>query len=261
MCRRTLRHRLKEQGFVPDKKIEKGDPGVCLRKRRLEFCVGHQWRSAADWGRHVQACGDMKDYVYYPKQMKARFARIRAAWPYMKKSEKHKPAFVRPKRAWKRKDYKKTTKGKVLGFTACNGEKLLVHCPIPFTSKAFASLVRKRVGPFLQRAFPDRDRFRILLDGEPLLHAPEAARACQECGITVLPDWPAYSPDLNPQENVWPWIEKRLRKEEARGDTIAVFKRRLTRAAAQYPDADRLVASLAERMQECIKRKGAMIGR
>ena len=36
---------------------------------------------------------------------------------------------------------------------------------------------------------------------------------------------------------------------------------RLSRAAAAYPHADRLVPSMAKRMKECVIRKGAMIGK
>ena len=261
VCRRTIRNRLKEKGYVPEEKITKDDPGQKQRKRRFEFCKGHEWRTPSDWQEKVQGVGDMKDYTYYPKELKARFARIRVSWTYMTKAEKQKPAFLKPKRGFKRKEYAKVLKGKVFGLSASNGQQLLAHVPRPFTSKAFAALVRRRVGPFLRRAFPGRQRFCILLDGEPLLHAPEAAAACAEFGITVLPNWPAYSPDLNPQENVWPWIEKHLRKQEAAGDSFAVFKQRVSRAAAAYPDAERLVASLAARMRECIERKGAMTGR
>ena len=82
-----------------------------------------------------------------------------------------------------------------------------------------------------------------------------------ELGIQVLPNWTGYSPDLNPQENAWPWIERQLRAAERKNDTFKVFKQRITRAAAAYLDADRLVFSMAKRMRECVSRKGAMIGR
>jgi len=52
------------------------------------------------------------------------------------------------------------------------------------------------------RSFPNKRQFQLLLDGEPLLHAPPAKRAMQEFGITTLPDWPASSPELNPAEHV-----------------------------------------------------------
>ena len=96
---------------------------------------------------------------------------------------------------------------------------------------------------------------------EGSLGAPEAAHAMAELGIQVLANWPAYSPDLNPQENVWPWIEKHLRDAEQMGDSIGVFKQRITRAAAAYPNAERLVASMSKRMRECVHRQGAMIGK
>ena len=261
VCRRTLRRRLAEKGFTPQRKLDKHDLGTALRKKRLDFCRGHLWRSGAAWQEHVQACGDLKDYTWFPRQLKPRFSRINAPWTYMSQSEKHKPAFLRPKKPFTRKDYKKSKKGKVFGLTTSHGAKFLAHVPVPFTSRAFAALLRRRLGPFLQRAFPGRERFRILLDGEPLLHAPEAAEAMAELGIQVLPNWPGYSPDLNPQENVWPWIEKHVRKAERKGDTFGVFRRRLSRAAAAYPQADRLVPSMAKRMRECVERKGAMIGK
>ena len=52
------------------------------------------------------------------------------------------------------------------------------------------------------RSFPNKRQFQLLLDEEPLLHAPPAKRAMQEFGITTLPDWPASSPELNPAEHV-----------------------------------------------------------
>ena len=56
-------------------------------------------------------------------------------------------------------------------------------------------------------------------------------------------------------------MEKHLRGAERKRDTFSVFKQRVTRAAAAYPQAERLVPSMAKRMRECLKRKGAMIGK
>ena len=135
---------------------------------------------------------------------------------------------------------------------------LCVRCPVPWNSSRFASLVRRYVGPFLRRAFPDRRRFRILIDGEPLLHTDEAKRAFAEFGIMAVPDRPKYSPDLNPKENVWSWAEKALRKEEQKSDSFAVFCHNLLRVVRRYPSAESLIPSMAKRVQAVLKHGGAM---
>ena len=179
----------------------------------------------------------------------------------MRKGEKHKPAFVKPKRMFKQKEYQKVLKGKVFGVTLSTGEQRLWHVPRPFTAAQFAKLVRQRLGPFMEGAFPDRRQRTLLLDGEPLLHAPEAKAELARWGVKALPNWPPYSPDMNPQENVWPWIEKNVRKIEARDDTFANFKNKLQRVHSRYPNAESLVASMPKRIAECIERKGAMTKR
>ena len=178
----------------------------------------------------------------------------------MKASEKRKTDFLKPKksRMFMRKEYRTTKKGKVFGFTASTGHMLFALCRSPWNTKQFARLVRKRLGPFLRKCFPGQARIRILLDGEPLLHTAEAKAAFAEFGLAVMPDWPKYSPDLNPQENVWSWAEKALRKDECAKDTFADFSKRVLSASRRYPSAAALIRSMHGRMQEVIRCKGGM---
>ena len=214
------------------------------------------------WQNYLQGCGDLKDFSYFPRQMKTRFARYRCAWTYMKASERAKAEFLKPKpsQMFPRKEYKRNVrKSKVLGFTTSSGKTLFVLCPQPWCSEAFARIVRRRVGPFFRAAFPQKRRIRVLLDSEPLLHAGPAKEALAEFGIEALPDWPKYSPDLNPQENVWGWVEEALRAEEERSDSHADFCKKLFRVARRYP-ASSLIASMHDRVQAVLASKGAMTG-
>ena len=117
--------------------------------------------------------------------------------------------------------------------------------------------MRRRVGPFFKAAFPGRQCIRILVDSEPLLHASQARAAMAQFGIEVLADWPKYSPDLSPQENVWGWVEREVRKCEEKADSYADFCRKLFRVAQRYP-AGSLIASMHQRVQAVLSNKGAM---
>ena len=77
-------------------------------------------------------------------------------------------------------------------------------------------------------------------------------------GITPMPGWHKYSPDLNPQESVWSWAEKALRKKEQKSDTFTIFCRKLLRVARRYPSAASLIPSMAKRVQAVLKHGDAM---
>ena len=127
------------------------------------------------------------------------------------------------------------------------------------TAAIWARFVHQRLAPFLKQEFPGRTSFRILLDGEELFHAPEAKAAYGEHGITCLPNWPADSPDMNPQENVWPWAEKEVRRMETDGESFETFVNNALTALHRFPGADKLVGSMAKRIRKVISGGGAII--
>ena len=203
----------------------------------------------------------MKEFTWYPEELKPKHARLRAPWTYMTKKEKRLPAFVRPKRWFPKKEYKKVMKQKVFSITTSNGKTLAFCVPKPWSTEEWAKEVKNKVGPFLKKAFPRLRSYQILFDGERLLHGPAAKLAFTAQNIVPLPDWTKYSPDLNPQENVWAWAETDLRKREKDGDTFGDFKKKVLSAVRAYPVASRkkLIPSMIKRCEQVIAKGGAML--
>ena len=231
ICRRTVIRRLGDKGYKPEMKIQKSDPGPALAKKRVDFCKPYEDLSAQGWKSLLQGAGDFKEFTWYPKELYPKFSKLRAPWTYMTKVEKRKPEFVRPKRWFAKKDYKKAKKQKVFGITTSTGKALVFPVPKLYSAELWAKDVKKHLKPFLKKAYPNKTAFQILLDGEKLLHAPVAKRAMKEAGVSVLPKWPKYSPDLNPQENVWAWAEKKLSEGEKSNSPFEAFAKQVDGSA------------------------------
>ena len=141
----------------------------------------------------------------------------------MNKTEKKTGPFLRPKRWFPKSEYIKVKKQWVFGLTTSNGKSIQFLVSKPRSAEQWAGDVKKKLVPFLKRAFPNLDSFHILLDGEKLLKAPCARAALASGGVTVENAWPGYSPDLNPQEHVWAWAEKKLKENEDQQRLICSF--------------------------------------
>ena len=261
ICRKTVIRRLADKGYTPHLKSSKGDPDVALCRKRVEFARRYAGMTSDDWQRDLQAVGDIKEFSFYPPDLKPRHRQLQARWTYMTKEEKKKPAFTRPKRWFKQSEWRRVIKQKVFGFTTSTGQKLAFLVPEPWNSEQWATEVTNQLKPFLSSVYPGLQNFQILLDGEAILHGPPARAAMDAAGITVLPGWPSYSPDLNPQENVWAWSEKRLRDIEVDTDTFVQFQAKVLRAVCDYPVVSgvKLVAGMGKRFEEVIEAKGAML--
>jgi hypothetical protein len=193
VCRKTIIGRLADKGFTARKKKRKTDLGPTTVRKRMKFCKKHENKDADEWKDFLQGVGDFKKFTWYPKTLQPSFKRLRASWTYMNDKESHQPMFQRPKRWFKKEDWKKTKKMKIFGLTTSNGKQISFEVPYgkgQFSSAKWAVFLKKRVGPFLKRAFPTKTTFNLLLDGEGLLHAPEATAAMTELGSTISPHGP-----------------------------------------------------------------------
>ena len=225
--RRTVIRRLGEKGYTAQKKLNKDDKGEKNKAGKIKFCKKFKAWKALQWQNHLQACGDLKDFTWYPKALQPRFKKLRAPWTYMNKRERKQSQFQRPKRWFVKKDYDLVKKQKVFGFTASNGAMLAFLTPKTWDSNVWARMIKSKLLPWLKKTFPGKTSFNILLDGEKLLHAKVAKTAFREAGISIVGPWPGYSPDLNPQENIWSSAEPALRRSETGRESFEEWKTKL----------------------------------
>ena len=257
---RTIIRRLAEEGYYPEKKLNKSDPSEVQKTRRVNFCKKHKDKLPQQWPPVLQAVADIKEFTWYPQRLKPKHKRLRAPWTYMRKAEKKKGPFLRPKRWFPKKEYRTTKKQKVFGLSTSNGKILAFKVPTPWSAGPWGKEVKKRVAPFLRKAFPGKRTFVILLDGEKIFHTPAVKALMKAEGISVFPGWPPHSPEINPQENVWPWAENYQRDElEEDADTFDTFGKNCVKAVKAYPSAHKLVPSMSKRIKQCLERNGGAL--
>jgi transposase len=104
--------------------------------------------------------------------------------------------------------------------------------------------------------------FQLLLDNDPT-HKKAVQNALERwevispgCVVKVVANYPPHSPDLNPIENVWSWVQ---RKVEQKGcDNFEDFKEEVIRAFQKMPESmlRNLFKSMSKRMAAVIKNQG-----
>lgn len=129
-------------------------------------------------------------------------------------------------------------------------------------AQEFQKLLLEQLEPAAQQVFDQADagKTTILMDNAPGHTAKSTGRVIAQNGISVVPGWPANSPDLNPIENIWGMMKLEVyRKQYNNLDELK---------AAVEAAWDRItlttlrncMRSIPRRMSKVIRLRGGYIG-
>uniref|UniRef100_A0A8C2KV30 Tc1-like transposase DDE domain-containing protein n=1 Tax=Cyprinus carpio TaxID=7962 RepID=A0A8C2KV30_CYPCA len=122
-------------------------------------------------------------------------------------------------------------------------------------AERYIQVLEQQMLPSRRRLFQGRPYFVFQHDLAPAHSAKTTGKWFTDHGITVL-NWPANSPDLNPIENLWDIVKRKLR--DARPNTLDELKAAIEASWASITpqQCHRLIASMPRRIEAVISAKG-----
>lgn len=104
----------------------------------------------------------------------------------------------------------------------------------------------------------DWDRCYFQHDGDPKHRARSTTEYMEKNGITVLEDWPAQSPDLNPIEHIWHHLKLKLSTYEKKAKGVHELWERVEKEWETFDEntCRRYIDSMPARIKAVIDAKG-----
>lgn len=102
--------------------------------------------------------------------------------------------------------------------------------------------------------------WQLLMDKAPAHTASSTAQWLQRNGTRVVDSWPGNSPDLNPIENLWGWMKRKLYQREVQ--SVDQLKEAIQQVWDEVPDymLSKLMCSMPKRLQRVVDKQGGYIG-
>jgi transposase len=118
-------------------------------------------------------------------------------------------------------------------------------------------IMRDYLLPTATEHFGEGAEWWLLHDNDPGRHKSIVVRTWMHNNYVRPLDFPPYSPDLNPIENLWADVKKRMEQKQA--DTKDELEQLLSEewAATSSALCNRLARSMMHRIQQVIERGGA----
>jgi len=126
------------------------------------------------------------------------------------------------------------------------------------TGASHVETLRKYTIPTLNRKFPLGDGWFQEDNARP--HKTKLAAAFREKNCVCTLPWPAQSPDLNPIENLWAEVKRRLQKQCKKPSSLAQLERQVRKTWKAIPRSmlEKLVDSMPDRVNAVIAAEGGL---
>lgn len=140
-------------------------------------------------------------------------------------------------------------------FSGYGGIGPLVHIPKTMNSENYINTLNENLLPHMQTTFGNR-RCIFQHDNAPCHKSEQTKHFIQVKNIRTV-EWPPYSPDLNPIENMWSVLKKKVHKEPLPSKAVLIES-----VLRNWSDAElnsiclKLADSMVDRITECISSKG-----
>jgi hypothetical protein len=237
----TIRNALKGEGLIAVTKKKKPMLKPRHIKQRLEFARKHEHWTEADWGR----------VIFSDESKINRFGSDGRKW------------------VWKRPAQMITTR-EVMPTLKFGGGNLMLWGCISISGVGHACRIDGQMngelytqilqGELLQSIdYFGREVKDIIFqqDNDPKHTSKLANRWFNSTSMEVL-DWPAQSPDLNPIENIWGYLKRRMASYDTPADSIHQLWLRVEKEWENIPAelCKILINSMTSRVQAVLKSKG-----
>jgi len=249
---RTVRRCLNTNGYKYRQSRKKGLLTSQDRENRVKFCRRVKNLKCADfWKKYISMYIDGVGFAFKTKPLDQ--ARAPSSREWRLKSEGLKVTMKGQKEGVRNANF-------MVGISYRHG---VIACKQYFgsiTGIKMAKIIDEELAPALERSVEPRAR-RILQDGCPRQNSRVALDAFDKHNAKVF-KIPARSPDLNPIENLFNTIKKRLRQQaldhQIEHESFEQFSERVQQTLLNFSpnDIDKIIDSMNKRVDTIIKTGG-----